>query len=236
MEELNKYFKSETVEILRSKIHPASYNPRKISNEAKKLLKKSIKQYGVVGGMVVNQMTNNTLVSGHQKLYILDELNNYPEIDYLLKVELISVDLKTEKELNIFFNNVNVSGTFDFDKLRELIPDIDYKNAGLSDEDLSLIGIDFTMQTETEVDIANQFNEMLVPVQLQKEIDKQHVKDVKRQVKEASENTAKDMESYVMINFDTAEAKEAFMLRFGFQPGDKVIKGEVFENMIEKVE
>ncbi len=234
--ELNKYFKSETVEILRSKIHPASYNPRKISNEAKKLLKKSIKQYGVVGGMVVNQMTNNTLVSGHQKLYILDELNNYPEVDYLLKVELISVDLKTEKELNIFFNNVNVSGTFDFDKLRELIPDIDYKNAGLSDEDLSLIGIDFTMQTKEEVDIANQFNELLVPVQLQKEIDKQHVKDVKKQVKEASENAAKDMESYVMINFDTAEAKESFMLRFGFQPGDKVIKGEVFENMIEKVE
>lgn len=236
MEELNKYFKSETVEILRSKIHPASYNPRKISNEAKKLLKKSIKQYGVVGGMVVNQMTNNTLVSGHQKLYILDELNNYPEIDYLLKVELISVDLKTEKELNIFFNNVNVSGTFDFDKLRELIPDIDYKNAGLSDEDLSLIGIDFTMQTETEVSIANQFNEMLAPVQIQKEIDKQHVKDVKKQVKEASESAAKDMESYVMINFDTAEAKESFMLRFGFQPGDKVIKGELFENMIEKVE
>ena len=234
--ELNKYFKSETVEILRSKIHPASYNPRKISNEAKKLLKKSIKQYGVVGGMVVNQMTNNTLVSGHQKLYILDELNNYPEVDYLLKVELISVDLKTEKELNIFFNNVNVSGTFDFDKLRELIPDIDYKNAGLSDEDLSLIGIDFTMQTKEEVDIANQFNELLAPVQLQKEIDKQHVKDVKKQVKEASENAAKDMESYVMINFDTAEAKESFMLRFGFQPGDKVIKGEVFENMIEKVE
>jgi len=236
MEELNKYFKSETVEILRSKIHPASYNPRKISNEAKKLLKKSIKQYGVVGGMVVNQMTNNTLVSGHQKLYILDELNNYPEVDYLLKVELISVDLKTEKELNIFFNNVNVSGTFDFDKLRELIPDIDYKNAGLSDEDLSLIGIDFTMQTETEVSIANQFNEMLAPVQIQKEIDKRHVKDVKKQVKEASESAAKDMESYVMINFDTAEAKESFMLRFGFQPGDKVIKGELFENMIEKVE
>lgn len=235
MSELNKYFKSETIEIQRSKIVPSPYNPRKITQEARKSLKNSIKTYGIVGGLVWNRQTKN-LVSGHQKIDILDELNKYPENDYLIKVEVIEVNPKTEKELNVFLNNPNSQGTWDFDKLRELIPDIDYKNAGLSDEDLSLIGIDFTMQTETEVNIANQFNEMLAPVQIQKEIDKQHVKDVKKQVKEASENAAKDMESYVMINFDTAEAKESFMLRFGFQPGDKVIKGEVFENMIEKVE
>lgn len=234
--EINKYFTSETREVLRSQIHLSKYNPRKINDEGKKQLKKSIKNFGVVGGIVVNSQNNFNIVGGHQKVGILDELNGFPDNDYKLKVEVISVDDKTEKELNIALNNPNVGGTWDFDKLRELIPDIDYKNAGLSDEDLSLIGIDFTMQTETEVNIANQFNEMLAPVQIQKEIDKQHVKDVKKQVKEASESAAKDMESYVMINFDTAEAKESFMLRFGFQPGDKVIKGEVFENMIEKVE
>lgn len=235
MSELNKYFKSETIEIQRSKIVPSPYNPRKITQEARKSLKNSIKTYGIVGGLVWNRQTKN-LVSGHQKIDILDELNKYPENDYLVKVEVIEVDPKTEKELNVFLNNPNSQGTWDFDKLRELIPDIDYKNAGLSDEDLSLIGIDFTMQTETEVNIANQFNEMLAPVQLQKEIDKQHVKEVKKQVKEASENAAKDMESYVMINFDTAEAKESFMLRFGYNPIDKVIKGELFSEMVERVE
>ncbi|MDE5986650.1 MAG: hypothetical protein K2H16_05150 [Prevotella sp.] len=39
----NNYFSSKTVELMRSQIHPADYNPRTISDEGRKLLKRSIK-------------------------------------------------------------------------------------------------------------------------------------------------------------------------------------------------
>lgn len=236
--ELNKYFKSETIEILRSQIKPAPYNPRTISDENRKSLKKSVKTYGIVGGMVWNFTTKN-LVSGHQKLSILDELNKYnpqtKENDYKLKVEKIEVDIKTEKELNIFFNNPNSQGTWDYDALREMIPDIDYKDAGLTDEDLSLIGIDFTLQTEEENDIANELEELTVPIQEQKEAKKQAVKEMKQQIQQNAEEKVKQMESYVMVNFETYEAKAEFMLRFGFNAPDKFVQGEYLTKLIDEL-
>ena len=75
----NRYFNSKTVELRRSQIKPAFYNPRTISPEGRKQLKRSIKKYGVVGGIVVNQSTGYTIVGGHQKVSVLDELNKYNE-------------------------------------------------------------------------------------------------------------------------------------------------------------
>ncbi len=243
MEELNKYFQSETVELWRSEIKPSDYNPRTISPEARKQLKKSVKRYGVVGGMVVNAQTHNTLVSGHQKLSILDELNKYnPEThenDYRLKVELINVDLKTEKQLNIMLNNPNSQGTWDYDALREMIPDIDYKDAGLTDEDLALIGVDFTMQTEGESYLADALEELSAPINDKKQIEKEarmeDVREMKQQIRDEAENKAKDMGSYVMVNFQSYAEKENFMLRFGYNPDDKFIQGEYLVKLIDEL-
>jgi len=240
MSELNKYFKSETVELLRSEIHPSTYNPRTISDEARKLLKRSVKRFGVVGGLVVNKTTGNTLVSGHQKLSILDELNKFPENDYCVKVELIEVDLKTEKELNIFFNNPNSMGSWDYDKLAELIPDIDYKDAGLTEEDLNLIGVDFLLQTEEENNLANELENVMAPTNAIKEATKAekiaHNKEIKAEVNKAAQEKAQDMEAYVMLSFDSYEAKAEFMERFGYDESEKFIKGECFSEMVERIE
>lgn len=230
------YFKSDTVEIMRSEIHPSDYNPRKISEEARRQLKRSIKQFGVVGGLVVNK-TTMTLVSGHQKLSILDELN---KSDYPIKVEMIEVDEKTEKELNIFFNNPNAMGTWDYDLLRELIPDIDYTMTGLTKEDLNLIGCDFLLQTEGENDLAKEIEGMTSELNEKKAIDKEakkaHMKEVKEQVKNSVQNKSDAMNAYVTISFDSYESKADFMERFGFEPSEKFIKGEVFDEMIERID
>lgn len=247
MEELNKYFTSETIEIQRSEINLANYNPRSISAEARKKLKANIKKNGLLGGLVYNIQTK-TLVSGHQRISILDELNKYPENDYLVKVEAVDVDEQREKELNVWFNNTAVQGEWDYNLLATLIPDIDFKNAGLSDEDLQLIGVDFTLQTEEERDITSAFDELNAPAQKVKEAEKKaknektdkekiaHNKEVKAKVMADAQEKAENMESYVMIPFDTYKRKAAFMERFGFDPREKFIKGEVFENMIERVE
>ena len=244
---------------MRSQIHPADYNPRQISDERRKQLKRSIKRYGVVGGIVVNEATGYTIVGGHQKVDVLDELNKYPDNDYALRVEVINVDEKTEKSLNVALNNPNIGGTWDFDKMRELIPDIDYKDAGLTDADLNMIGVDFLLQTDGENSIADELNDMMQPVTEQKEAEKAerkaerealkaaqaeadraakvaHMKEVKQQVKENAQKTAENMDAYLMLSFDTFEAKAAFCERFGYDRYTKFVKGEAFDEVIERIE
>lgn len=252
--ELSKYIKSESVELNRSAIHFADYNPRKLSEESRKTLKRGIKKYGLVGGVVVNKQTGLTVVSGHQRLTVMDELQKYnpetKENDYKIRVDVINVDEKQEKELNILMNNPNAQGSWDYDKMRELIPDIDYKDAGLTEADLNMIGVDFLLQTEEENDLANALEDMMSPVteqkaeekaqkqaekQLEREAKIQHMKDVKAQVKEQVTKTAQDMDAYLMLSFDTFESKSEFCERFGINPYDKFFKGETFGDMCEVI-
>jgi hypothetical protein len=46
---------------------------------------------------------------------------------------------------------------------------------------------------------------------------------------------AENMDAYVALSFDTYQAKAAFMMRFGYNPQEKFIKGEVFNSQIERV-
>lgn len=243
---LKKFFSSTIVEVKRSEIHPADYNPRKIDEQGKRMLKRSMKQFGVVGGIIVNSQTGNTIVGGHQKVAILDEMYKYPDNDYSLRVEMISVDRKTEKTLNIALNNGNIGGQWDYDALARLVPDIDYKDAGLTDADLNMIGCDFLLQTEEENSLAGALEEMMQPVAEQKEAEKAarqleraekvaHMKDVKQQVKEQAQETAANMDAYLMLSFDTWEAKAAFCERFGYDPNMKFIKGEQFDSICERI-
>lgn len=249
--ELSKYIKSESVELKRSAIRFASYNPRKISEESRKTLKRGIKKFGLVGGIVVNKRTGFTVVSGHQRLSVMDELQKYNldthENDYRIRVDVVDMDEKSEKELNILANNPNAQGSWDYDALRELVPDIDYKDAGLTEADLNMIGCDFLLQTEEENNIAGELESMMSEVNERQEAEKAqrqieraaktaHMKDVKQKVKDAAQKQAQDMDAYVMLSFDTWETKAAFCRRFGYDPYDKFLKGEVFSEQVERVE
>ena len=234
------------MELNRSAIHFAGYNPRKLSDESRKTLKRGIKKFGLVGGIVVNKRTGLTVVSGHQRLSVMDELQKFPDNDYRVRVDVIDVDEKQEKELNILMNNPNAQGSWDYDALARLVPDIDYKDAGLTDADLNMIGCDFLLQTEEENSLAGALEEMMQPVTEQKEAEKAarqleraekvaHMKDVKQQVKEQAQETAANMDAYLMLSFDTWDAKAAFCERFGYDPYMKFIKGEQFDSICERI-
>ena len=108
-------------------------------------------------------------------------------------------------------NNPNAQGTWDFDALARIVPDIDWKDAGLTDADLNMIGVDYLLQTEEESSIADALSDMMVPVTEQKEAEKAakqleraekvaHMKEVKQQVKENAQKQAENMDAYVMLS------------------------------------
>lgn len=140
----NKIRQAEQRTVKRSEINFASYNPRTISDKARKKLKKNLQTVGLLGGVVWNMRSGN-LVSGHQKVSIMDAVNRYDAEtganDYEFRVEVVDFDDKTEKEQNLFMNNRAVQGTYDDDMLRELLQGIDYTNAGFDDTDMQLLGL-----------------------------------------------------------------------------------------------
>lgn len=120
---------NEPITIKRSQIKMAGYNPRKITGEAKRKLRENLEAVGLMGGLVWNERTGN-LVSGHQRLTILDGEYKYkandPNTDYDVIVTRVDLDDKEEKAQNIFFNNQSAMGFFDEDKLHEIMKEVDF--------------------------------------------------------------------------------------------------------------
>ena len=81
--------------IHREQLKEAEYNPRFIDGEAKKRLSKNIKNVGLLETLVWNERTGN-LISGHQRLSILDKIEK--GTDYYLDVAVVDLDEVSEKE------------------------------------------------------------------------------------------------------------------------------------------
>lgn len=258
MAELSRFFIGEYVELLRSEINFAEYNPRKIDDASASTLKRGIKQHGFLGGLVANKSEQGyTLISGHQRITQLDALEKYDplthENDYKLRVEVVEVDLKTEQELNILLNNPNAQGVWDYEKLRKLVPNIDYKMAGLTDADLSMIGVDYNFMTDMQTATTDDLTRLMMPAteRHQQELaiakeakaalketpewqDKvQHMKEVKEQVKQNAMEEAGKMDAYIVLSFDNLENRQEFFDLLGLPADSKFIKGETVLNLLD---
>ena len=90
-------------------LKPATYNPRQISTKQYNDLKASVKKFGLVDPIIVNQ-NGNVVVGGHQRLKICKELKH-------IEIDCVVLDLskEEERELNIRLNKNQ--GQFDMDIL-----------------------------------------------------------------------------------------------------------------------
>ena len=120
--------------IHRSEIKPAAYNPRKISDEAKRKLTLSLNEFDLVEPLVWNRKSGN-LVGGHQRLFILDERDG---LDYEVDVSVVDLPPAKEKALNVALNNQLMAGEWDFPKLNDLIVEID-----TGDFDIEITGFNY---------------------------------------------------------------------------------------------
>lgn len=115
---MSRYERFEMMKLHRLELRNADYNPRSISAQAKKRLKRGIEQHGMVMPIIWNKRTKN-IVGGHQRIESLDQLEGSD--DYSITVAVIDVPLTQEKKINTLINNQSTMGFFDEDKLLKLL-------------------------------------------------------------------------------------------------------------------
>ena len=132
--------KLKIVQVDINELKPATYNPRKWSDEAISGLKESINRFGLVDPILVNSAENrkNVVIGGHFRLKVAKDLG-YKEVPC---VYINIPDIEKEKELNLRLNK-NL-GMWDW----ELLADFDeslLSTIGFSSEELDdVFDIDMT--------------------------------------------------------------------------------------------
>lgn len=100
-----------------SELKFAPYNPRKITKKEKEKLKRSIEEFGYIEPIVWNKHTGH-VVGGNQRLTVLKEMG-VQEVE----VVVVELDLEKEKVLNLALNKI--SGDWDYEKLQEILANLD---------------------------------------------------------------------------------------------------------------
>lgn len=120
--------------IHRRQLKNAPYNPRQMSDKARKKLQGVIKKLGLVSPPTWNVRSGN-IVGGHQRISILDVLEGND--DYYVPVSQVDLDDKAEKAANIALNNSESQGEWDVDKLDALFKEgLDVEATGFDVSDI----------------------------------------------------------------------------------------------------
>lgn len=107
-----------------SNVTISKYNPRKMSKDARKALKKSIEEFSDISGITINSKTNNVISGNHRweelsSKYKKLELQNVFEDRYAIMgdgvysgfmARVVNWSLNKEKQANIMANSNHVTG------------------------------------------------------------------------------------------------------------------------------
>lgn len=225
---------SETKVIKRSQINLNPINPKRHSDERVKLQKKNLQKVGFLGGIVWNEKSGN-LIDGHRRIKAMDLHYKYDgtsSTDYKVKVEVVNLDDRTEKEQLTYMAVGNTKP--DIDLIASYISDIDYTDVGLDIgelNDILAINIDTPSLSDSLDDLLSpipSLDEIETPVTEEKSYEekKEHMKAVKQQVKDNAIERQQNEEAYIMLSFSSYEAKSDFCDLLECSIDDKFVKGE----------
>lgn len=194
----SKFQKFEFGTINRSEIKNAEYNPRIMDKEAKKRLKKNLKENGLVSAITWNRRTGN-LCGGHQRLEQLDALEKNQ--DYSLDVCIVDVDEREEAKINVILNNPSMQGEWDLDKLAFITDEF-----GISFDDMGFTKLDVDFMFDGD----ERFTEMFETPEAQEV--KQGLEEVKaaRQAGKERMEEKNSINWYSVIVFEDEAAKADF--------------------------
>ena len=196
----SKFQSFDTETINRKDIKNAPYNPRIMDKEAKKRLRKSIRENGLVSALTWNKRTGN-LVGGHQRIEQLDALEKSE--DYELTVCVIDVDEREEAKLNVQLNNPSMQGDWDLDKLGMMAEEFDLDMTS----DLGFTDLDVDLMFEGDDRFSKLFDTQ-ESENMRGELEK--VKDARAQgVERLKEKNGIDW--YTVVVFENEEDRDTFM-------------------------
>lgn len=131
--------KLETIKL--DQLNPADYNPRQITKEEFEGLKESLKTFGQQENLIVNK--DMTIISGHQRYEAMKALGWQEAV-----CNVVDLDKKAEKKLNIIMNSTAISGKYDDLKLSEILEELklddDYESLRLD----KIEPLDLSMPTD----------------------------------------------------------------------------------------
>lgn len=193
-------FDNYVVETLaRSALKGAPYNPRVLNEAERKKLMAGIKKHGMLAPPTWNKRTGN-IVSGHQRISILDALNGSP--DYTLQVAVVDLSESEEKEANLLFNNPGAMGDWDLPKLEEM----------LKDTNVDLIGTGFDM-----ADVYRLFGD--APGRSAGEVDQlaEKLREAREKYEKVQQKTGNrdSVDFYLVVVFRDGAARDEFCATFG---------------------
>jgi len=228
--EVSRYQKFKIQRIHRSKIKNAPYNPRCIDKHARRKLKAKLKKVGLLEPLMWNQRSGN-LVSGHQRIGILDDLEETN--NYYLDTAVVDLDEKTEVETNAFLNNISAQGNFDFGKLSDLI------NNGFNIENMGFDMPDLQMMFGDNLNLNIIENKEEIPEETESDksakssFDKiEEMKEAKRKFKEKAQD-ADDAEYYLVIVFQNRQDTDGFLTEMGLPLDDRYIDGRKLLSLLK---
>ena len=247
MAELSKFQKFTIVRMSRRELKGAKYNPRVISADAKKRLKKNLEEVGLLQPVVWNKTTGN-VVGGHQKLAILDALEGSD--DYLLDVAVVKLSAKREIEQNVFMNNPAAQGDWDLRALADLLTDKDIKispdNTGFNPLELEIMYSDTDMaslfslqQQPKEVQEAmtelQEISDARDPVEPKAGADAPAgktaaaslVAEMRSKKRDIEGGEVNDMDRYVIVHCKDTEQAQDLKVRLGASADDKYISADL---------
>lgn len=129
--------------VLIESLIPSDYNPREISEKARQGLTESIKTFGLVQPIIVNERTGN-VVGGHQRLQVMLELG-FTHTD----VVKVRISPAKEKALNLTLNNKYITGDFVAQSYNAILEEIKLEDLSINIEDLNLLPISIDSPDET---------------------------------------------------------------------------------------
>lgn len=215
---VNKTQSFDILTIHRSDIKNAPYNPRVIGEGARKRLKKGLRKFGLVETLVWNKRTGN-LVSGHQRLSIVDELEKSK--DYEITVSAIDVDEKDEMALNVQLNNASMMGEFDIDGLISMADaGADIDNFGFSESDKEILFGD------------SEYAERFVDNSAVEE-SKGILRDIKKDRKNFVDKLKSDNEAsfYFTVVCEDMEQREKLLKKMGVPFSEEFISADLLDRL-----
>ena len=211
--------------INRNDIRGADYNPRKITESARKKLKQGIKKWGAVQPIIVNRRTM-TIVGGHQRIDAMDQILR--KNDYELSVAMIDVDEKDEVSLNVFLNNPSTQGEWDImalQDIKDIFPDIDYEfDMGFDQSDINIL---FGNQEEEQKFIEEQFIAQEFTADTFREAKKRGREKAKQENENGGSYNLAESDYVLQIVFPNNHEKHEFMRKIRKDPKEKFIKSSI---------